>query len=368
MARLIIAHPGLNNALKHLRVQVIDSMPWTVRNLPRFNSLPELFSFCKSKYTFQDDPNGVELFQTVPTLLEENEHGPPGHGDCDDATIFVLTLLLLSGYDCGIVLAGRSKYNASHIYAYADEKGRRYYLDLTNPKFNQTRPYPFFQEIPFKISKNQLDMFLQLADGNQRRRCFQFKKLSPEQKKNSVYFPSKKVFLPVETVDRMPVRSAVSSLLNEGYDPEQLSEYLAGRKQRRAERQEQRKQRRELKTEKKRQQIEAKKARTEIKKARAEKKRAKGEAAKTKAEAKYRKAEREEESPWKTFTKTAGEVVQNIFRPEEEEPEEVEAEEMEQEEAETEETELNEGPMTGTEILTLVITGSAAFAEKKFKL
>lgn len=344
-------YPGLNESLKHLRTQVIHSLPFAVKNLPALKTPEQVFNFCKSKYTYQSDPTGTELFMTVPTLLENNDFGNSGYGDCDDATIFTLTMLLRSNLNnCGIVLVGRSKYNPTHIYSYfEDENGNKKYLDLTNKKFNQVRPYPFIQHIPFKISPNQLNMFLQLADSPKRFKAIKTKKKFTRiatDKNNSVFIPSKNVYIPFKTFDKLKPKQASERMLSEGYEAEQINEYLSGRAERKARREARatkKKEKYEFKKEKRAQKIEKQKAKTEIKKARAEKKRSRGEAAKMRAEAKiiksqakYKAAEEGEESPGMKIFNKAGQLVSKIITREPEEAEEVEAEEVEAEEVETE--------------------------------
>ena len=388
MARYKIPYPGLNESLKHLRTQVIHSLPYTVKNLPRFSTPEEIFKYCKSKYTFRNDPPGTELFQTVPTLLQNNDIGNPGHGDCDDATIFCLAELLNSGFtDIGIVLTGRNKTNASHIYVYVIDNGQRKILDLTNKNFNQERPYPFKQYIPFKISKNQLDMFLQLADSPQRqlrRKKPRLRILTEKQKQEAVYLPSKNVFIPLDKFDKQPIKKARTTLLSEGYDLEQLSEYLSGRaerKARKAQRAEKKKEKYEFKKAKRQAKIEKKQAKTEIKKARAEKKRSAGEAKKMRAEAKIIKSERQDPGRFKDIFKGGAEVAKSFFNREEEEPEEEtedttaidvtdqEEEQTPYQEEETDETtELEEGNLLNNQDLLymgLFVTGFILEKTKK---
>lgn len=358
MARYKIPYPSLNESLKHLRIQVIDSLPYAVKHLPRFNSPEQIFKYCKNRYTYKNDPAGIELFQTVPTLLTDNEHGRSGEGDCDDATIFCLTMLLISGFtDCGIVLTGRNKLKPSHIYAYVNDNGQRKILDLTNKNFDQERPYPFKQFIPFKISKNQLDMFLQLADSPNPFKRFKtnkptIKRLTAQQKQKAVYIPSKNVFIPLEKFDKLPIKKASQTLLSEGYEVDQLSEYLSGRKERK-ERKAYRTEKKKIKLEKSRAKVDVKKAKAEKKRATASKRIAKGEASKIKAKAKQIKATKGGSGQgMQIFNKVTDvakgfvnrkqggeeEEEENIFAPQYA-PEEVEAEEVEAEEVEAEEVE-----------------------------
>lgn len=355
LASYKIPYPGLNESLKHLRLQVIESLPYVAKHTPRMTDPKQIFDYAKKNFRYKNDPPGVEFFQTVPTLLTDNEHFKAGEGDCDDATIYILSLLLINGLPAGIVLAGRNKYRPTHIYAYTEQGDDRYNLDLTNKNFNQIRFYPYKQNIPFKLSKDELNMYLQLADGaSPRKKRFnriavskpKLRILTDSEKGQSVFIPSKNVFIPAERFDKMQPKKVSEMLLSEGYEPEQVNEFLSGkaeRKARKAQRQETKKAKSDIKLEKRRAKVEKVKAKTEVKKAKASKKQSAGEAKKMRAEAKIiksqakmRKAESGEEPAYKDLIRTAGNVVSR-FIPSNEEPEEVEAEEVEQEEIEGQE-------------------------------
>lgn len=375
MAELKIPYPGLAESLKFLRLQVLESLPYVAKHTPRMDSPEDIFYYAKTRYSYKNDPPAVEFFQTVPTLLTDNEHFKAGEGDCDDATIFILSLLVINGFKCGYVLAGRNKYRPSHIYAYCDFKGKRFNLDLTNKKFNQIRNYPFKQFIPFKINQKQLDMYLQLADGQMPK--YKIRRLSKKEKENSIYIPSKSVFIPVETFDKLPNVKISETLLAEGYSIDDINTYLSGRAQRR----ERRAMRQEFKKEKKKEKIEKRRAKTEIKKARAEKKRATGEARKLRGEAKIIKAERQEgEGKFQKFVKTAIPAVKQFIQPEEEQEQEFYPEQEQQEEfypekeqqeefypeEEQQEEELSEGfAMTKKEIATGILFLAGIIAENR---
>lgn len=354
MAVYTIPYPGVNKSLPHLKKQIEHSIIWSGKNTPPLKTPREIWDYAKSRYTFKNDPIGVELFQTVPTLLS-NKVTPPGHGDCDDATIFVLTLMFINGLNGGFVLAGRHTLSPSHIYAYCDYQNKRYILDLTNKNFDYERFYPYKQYIPLTIDKNKINMLLQLADGRSRRhkrgasilgalikkspanleRTKAFKRRM--QKASTIFLPSKNVHIPAHHFDKIPQAQVNSILLSEGYSNEQLSE-LAGwrqrREERRKERAERRKQKFELKMEKKKARIENIRARAEKKRATAELRRQRGLAKVLKAKAKQTRAEKGEGG--------GGGFFKNLFKGgqqggEEEQPQEAEAQEVEAEEVPQEE-------------------------------
>lgn len=171
------SYKSLNNSLGYFRTQVIESLPYAREVLPAHVQTPEqIFNWLKLRTTYKNDPKGVELFQTFPTLLENNFHGIPGAGDCDCFTIAALACLLVRGYDCGIVLAGRNGLNPVHIWAYVIDKGQTYDFDLTNKYFNQSRHYSHTQKIPFVLSPKEKKMFLQLAEGGRERAAMVYNK------------------------------------------------------------------------------------------------------------------------------------------------------------------------------------------------
>lgn len=149
--RYTIPYTGVNDSLKHLKIQVLESIPYCKSILPDNIKTPaQIFNWCKNR-TFYVKDGKNEVFQSVQTLFENNYHGISGAADCDCMTILILSCLAARGYKkIGIVLVGRKPDQAVHIYAYCDYCGCRQYLDLTNEFFNFERYYPFKQHIRFK--------------------------------------------------------------------------------------------------------------------------------------------------------------------------------------------------------------------------
>lgn len=151
--KYVIDYPGLNESLVHFKIQVLESINYCKNVLPSGYMSPEdIFEWCKLRTHYKKDGFN-EVFQSVPTLFENNYHGVSGYGDCDCFSILLLSCLSAKGYkDIGIVLVGRSPFNAVHIYVYCVNNGIKQYLDLTNKKFNFERFYPYRQEIKFKTN------------------------------------------------------------------------------------------------------------------------------------------------------------------------------------------------------------------------
>lgn len=146
---------NLDHALKYFKIQVIDSLPFAARYVPQFDNPEQLFNWLKTRVTYKHDPPGVELFQTFPRLMSENNfHSIPGAGDCDCFTIATLAACIVNGWtnNVGIKLVGRQPGTPVHIYQYIDWNGRRQFLDLTNNSYNSERFYPYYQNLKFHFN------------------------------------------------------------------------------------------------------------------------------------------------------------------------------------------------------------------------
>jgi len=289
MAVKKMRYKDLNHALRLLRGQVMEGVPYAKENLPEFNDPEKLYNYLKLRTRYKNDPKGVELFQTLPTLLDNNFHGVTGAGDCDCFTIAALSVLLANGFtNCGIVLAGRNPFTPAHIYAYViDEKGEKKYLDLTNKVYNYERFYPYKQEIKFNLTPQEKKMMLQLADNGD----------SPYT--GYIQLPAQGIQLREDLADELSNAEWQTMLLDNGYSLDEIAELSGRRRQRKDEK-------RQLKKEKKQ-------AKTDKIKAKADKKRSKGEAAKTRAEGKRLKGERGGGDDWKSALTTVTDAAGNVI-------------------------------------------------------
>lgn len=216
-----IKYKNLNHALRLFKTQVTESIPYALEELPRFETPEEAFKYLRKKVTYKRDPKGVELFQTMPTLFENNFHGITGAGDCDCFTIAALATLIANGFtNCGIVLVGRNPLTPVHIYAYVDYNGKRNYFDLTNRTYDYERSYPFRQEIPYKLNQLEKNMILQLADGPTIR--------SERDVLNYLFVPSQGVNIREDYFDNLSCGQYQTMLAEEGYTLSEIAE-LAGR-------------------------------------------------------------------------------------------------------------------------------------------
>jgi len=154
MAVIKKKYVDINDTLKHIKIQIIDSIDFALNCTPPMQTPEQIFNFLKKRIIYKSDPRGVELLQSLPTLLENNYHNKPGAGDCDCFTIATVALLIANNFDnINIVLVGRSRTMPVHIYTVIYKDNKRIVLDLTNKRINQERPYPYIQEIPVNWKK-----------------------------------------------------------------------------------------------------------------------------------------------------------------------------------------------------------------------
>jgi len=91
MAIITVPYTDINATMRGIRTQVIDSIDYVKNNLPRYRNPEQMFNNLKQLVVYKNDPPGVELLQSVQTLIENNYWGIPGAGDCDCFSILVLT-------------------------------------------------------------------------------------------------------------------------------------------------------------------------------------------------------------------------------------------------------------------------------------
>jgi hypothetical protein len=151
MAVLKKKYVDINDTLRHIRLQVKEGKNWADDNIPYFISPTELYHWLRIRTTYKNDPDGIELLQSAPTLFDNNFHGIPGAGDCDCFTIATLTALNKQKFNGRpwIKLAGRTTSYPVHIWGGIDHKGEEIALDLTNRRPFEERKYKHIQKIYF---------------------------------------------------------------------------------------------------------------------------------------------------------------------------------------------------------------------------
>ena len=143
-------YSDLDDTLKHIRLQVEYSIPFARKFVPQFNSPESLFFWLKPYLVYREDPRGVELLQSFPTLIANNFYGISGAGDCDCFTIAQTASCMVQnwhGARLWIKLTGRSPFAARHIYGGVDINGKEMALDLTNKIPLKERYYPYTQKL-----------------------------------------------------------------------------------------------------------------------------------------------------------------------------------------------------------------------------
>lgn len=153
MAVLKKKYHDLNDVMRHMRLQIEESIPFAESFVPQLSSPVALFHWMKPLITYRKDPPGTELLQSFPTLIRKNHYGISGMGDCDCFTIAMVSACQVQrwpGSRCWIKLAGRNRDQAVHIWSGVDIDGKEYPLDLTNPIPMYQRDYQYIQKIYLK--------------------------------------------------------------------------------------------------------------------------------------------------------------------------------------------------------------------------
>lgn len=148
MAIIKLPKTDINQTMKGIHTQVCDSLEYCVNNMPTYDNPRQMYYGLLSMVKYKNDPPGIELLQSVPTLFDNNYWGISGRGDCDCFSILVLSLCVAHGWmDQRIVLAGRSKVYPVHIFTQVKHNGTWYTMDLTYKLFDAHRSYPFYQHL-----------------------------------------------------------------------------------------------------------------------------------------------------------------------------------------------------------------------------
>ena len=147
--KLKVPYQNIDQTLKGIHTQVIDSLEYCANNMPVYPDPVSMFYGLKQLIKYHNDPPGVELLQSVPTLFENNYWGKSGAGDCDCFSILVLSMACVHNFGPQrVVLCGRSKMAPVHIFTQLKVNGTWKTLDLTRPLYNTHKPYKFYQHLP----------------------------------------------------------------------------------------------------------------------------------------------------------------------------------------------------------------------------
>lgn len=137
----------LQHTIQMMGKQVAEGVDYADKYLP-YNTTPlEIWTILKQNTTYKNDPPGVELLQSMPSLLDDNYWGIPGAGDCDCFTIAALTCAAARGIPARAVIVGNSKNAPTHVYAQLWDGSRWIDFDLVSSVYGVTKPYKFRQTL-----------------------------------------------------------------------------------------------------------------------------------------------------------------------------------------------------------------------------
>ena len=146
--KAIIENANLSDTIEGMKKQIADSVPFARKWLKGYRDPKQIFYLLKLATTYKHDPPGIELLQSMPTLLTDaNYWGIPGAGDCDCFTITYAACMKAVNIPVKIVLAGRRRNEYTHVYNAIQYYGEDFPVDLTNSEFGTERPYLYTKEI-----------------------------------------------------------------------------------------------------------------------------------------------------------------------------------------------------------------------------
>lgn len=149
MAVIKIPFKNIDQTLKGIHLQVCDSLDYCANEMPRYRDPKSMYYGLLPLLKYKNDPPGIELLQSVPTLFEKNYWGVSGSGDCDCMSILVLSMCAVHGWNKQrIVLCGRSKAYPVHIFTQVYFNNQWVTMDLTRKLYNSHKPYKFYQHLP----------------------------------------------------------------------------------------------------------------------------------------------------------------------------------------------------------------------------
>ncbi|NBT88368.1 MAG: hypothetical protein EBT51_08720 [Flavobacteriaceae bacterium] len=141
--KMKIPYRNIAHTVEMMGKQIEASIDFANDFVPIDTDPKELFWILRQNTTYKNDPPGVELLQSMPSMFEDNYWGIPGAGDCDCFTISAVACCLVADIPCRIVIVGNNSEAPSHVYAEVLDNGKWTPFDLVNPYYGQTKPYAF---------------------------------------------------------------------------------------------------------------------------------------------------------------------------------------------------------------------------------
>lgn len=145
-----VKYKNLQHTLDAMGRQIKDSLDYAQGFVARGTSPKELFWFLKTMTTYKNDPPGVELLQSMPSLFEDNFWGIPGAGDCDCFSITAAACCKVLNIPCRLVVVGNSPKAPSHVYVEVKDNGSWVPFDLVNTFYGETKKYRYISTINVK--------------------------------------------------------------------------------------------------------------------------------------------------------------------------------------------------------------------------
>ena len=141
--RIKIPYKNIGHTIEMLQKQIENSLDFAHEFAPGEQDPKHLFHLLKNNTTYKNDPPGVELLQSFPSLINDNYWGIPGAGDCDCFTIAAVACCVENNIPVRIVIVGNSSIAPSHIYCEVIYKGQWTAFDLVNNYFGETKKYKY---------------------------------------------------------------------------------------------------------------------------------------------------------------------------------------------------------------------------------
>ena len=112
MKKIIIDSAKNYDVIKFAR-QIVENVP--AKNWQK--EVTAIYNFVRDRSRYIKDPYRQEHIQTPLVAIDRIIHGEKFQGDCDDMTVFVLSLLKAIGYPVKLISAGYgATKNLSHVY------------------------------------------------------------------------------------------------------------------------------------------------------------------------------------------------------------------------------------------------------------
>jgi len=142
-----IPYKDIGHTIEMMGRQIEDSIDYAYDFVPGNTTPKELFWILRQNTTYKNDPPGVELLQSFPSMMDDNYWGIPGAGDCDCFTIAAIACCKAADIPCRIVIVGNSPSAPSHVYAEVLDDGQWTPFDLVNPWYGHTKEYNYMKRI-----------------------------------------------------------------------------------------------------------------------------------------------------------------------------------------------------------------------------